>query len=231
MIEWSEALGILIGVIVGGILTGGLSYVLDRQRHAHDDRVRRAQWEREDKLRNDQRSREDELDNRSHLRDLYVRAFNVLSKCEAGVVSLNRLVDTGRLAASSRPDGGSEERLASLVDRLESYRRELIMMWPEFDVIAPTKTAAPFDRVTSAFHEIVAKLVETDGDRPDESSTAPWRDDSLTLTTTAQQFRTSARQDLGLDDADERGVDRPTAIWGRSPGADSDKHRQRSPAE
>ncbi|MBW3606073.1 MAG: hypothetical protein KY460_14465, partial [Actinobacteria bacterium] len=69
-----------IGVIVGGIFTGGLSYVLDRPRHAHDDRVRRAQWEGEDKLRNDQRSPEDELHNRSHLCDLYVRAFNVLSK-------------------------------------------------------------------------------------------------------------------------------------------------------
>lgn len=90
MIDWGEAVGILIGVIVDGILTSAVSYMLDRQRDQRDDRVRRERWQREDALRSDERLREDALQNRAHLRDLYVRAFDVLSMCEAAIVTMNR---------------------------------------------------------------------------------------------------------------------------------------------
>lgn len=115
MIEWGEALGILIGGIVGGVFTGGVSYLLDRQRHEHDDRVRREHWQREDALRADQRLREDALQNRSHLRDLYVRAFDELGMCEAAVVSMDRRVAAHSASTSPAAAAQIAERLASNV--------------------------------------------------------------------------------------------------------------------
>lgn len=110
------------------------------------------------------------------------------------------------------------------------------MLWPEFDVIAPTSTAAPFDRIAGVVHELMVLLVEAGSGHPEGSPAAyidvvassQWGHHAEALLAAAHEFRRSARRDLGLNGADDRGVDRPTAVWARPP-ADVLSHDQSQP--
>lgn len=189
MIDWGEALGVLIGVIVGGVLTGGVSFLLDRQRRAHDDRVRQERWQREDSQRADERRRADALDNRRHLRDLFVRTFVLVNYCESAVDAIGRT----RPDASPYEAREHEDQRVAAIERLELHRRELLMIRAEFDVIAPRDTVGACDQMIDAINNVIWH--SADNPREDQARAA---DDVQAFAPTVERFRACVRRDLGI---------------------------------
>lgn len=166
-----------------------MSFVLDRQRRAHDDQVRRKRWQREDARRDDERRRDDALDNRRHLRDLFVRTFTLVSSCETAVAAIARTpADVTAYEAREL-----EDRRTAAIERLELHRRDLLGARAEFDIIAPRDTVDACDHLVDVINNVIWHCA--DNPREDQSRCP---DDVHSFGPAVERFRVCVRRDLGV---------------------------------